>query len=149
MVMSSVQYIVVRKDLVPVMGIGKTAAQVAHASLGVLLTKEEKTRYDRLPTGTPVRFAEEITRLIHGKDVDAWFRGKFTKLVVYVKTKQKLLNLAKKLDNDNIRHKLIYDACHTMLEPEEENGTTLTCMGVIPISRDNIPKYLQKLRLLE
>jgi peptidyl-tRNA hydrolase len=33
--MSSIQYIVVRKDLVPIMGVGKTAAQVAHASLGV------------------------------------------------------------------------------------------------------------------
>ena len=34
-----VQYIVVRKDLVLQMGYGKLAAQVAHASLGVLLER--------------------------------------------------------------------------------------------------------------
>jgi peptidyl-tRNA hydrolase len=115
----------------------------------VLLTTEQKTRYDRLPTGSPVRITDEIIKLIHNKDVDSWLRGRFTKVVIYVKTKQKLLNLAKKLDNDGIRHKLIYDACHTMLEPEESNGTTLTCMGVIPVSKDNVPKCLRKLRLLE
>ena len=40
-----VQYIVVRKDLVKQMGYGKTAAQVAHASLGVLL-KDRQLRPD-------------------------------------------------------------------------------------------------------
>lgn len=142
--MSSVQYIVVRKDLVPKMGVGKTAAQVAHASLGAVIEKgyyEEENFF-----GTK---QWEVTNIIRGKDIDAWFRGRFTKLVVYVKTKQKLLNLAKKLDNEGIRYKLIYDACHTVLEPEESDGTTLTCMGVIPISRDNIPKFLRKLQLLE
>lgn len=140
----SVQYIVVRKDLVPKMGIGKTAAQVAHASLGAVIEKgivDISSGYYAVPAPG--------TKLIRNEAVNAWFDGKFTKLVVYVKTKTKLLNLAKKLDNEGIRYKLIYDACHTMLEPEEENGTTLTCMGVIPISRDNIPKCLWKLQLLE
>lgn len=144
-----VQYIVVRKDLVPQMGVGKTAAQVAHASLGTLLINKEKTRYDRLPTGSPVIFVDKIVSLIHNKEVDSWLNGRFTKIIVYAKTKQKLLNLAKKLDNDGIKHKLIYDACHTVLEPEEPNGTTLTCMGIIPIRRDMVPKYLEKLQLLD
>jgi len=138
----SVQYIVVRKDLVLKMGIGKTAAQVAHASLGAVV---EKGLVDCSDGYYPVLG----TNLIRGKDVDVWFKGRFTKLVVYVKTKQKLLNLAQRLDLEKIRYKLIFDACHTMLEPEEEDGSTLTCMGVIPISRDNVPKCLRKLRLLE
>lgn len=139
--MSSVQYIVVRKDLVPIMGVGKTAAQVAHASLAAVIEKQKIHDTDSKTI--------EVSNIIKDKAVDSWFRGRFTKLVVYVKSKQKLLNLAEKLDFDKIRYKLIYDACNTVLEPEELNGTTLTCMGIIPISRDNIPKYLQKLRLLE
>lgn len=140
----SVQYIVVRKDLVPKMGVGKMAAQVAHASLGAVI---EKGLVDM--SFGPHMIPAPGTKLIRTEDVDAWFSGRFTKLVVYIKTKEKLLNLAKKLDKDNIRYKLIYDACLTMLEPEESDGSTLTCMGIIPISRDNIPKYLTKLQLLE
>lgn len=142
--MSSVQYIVVRKDLVEKMGIGKTAAQVAHASLGAVIERVQ----DEVE-GFSGRRVVETTKLIKTPDVNAWFNGIFTKLVVYVKTKQKLLNLAKKLDGDNIRYKLIYDACLTALDPEEEDGTTLTCMGIIPVNRDRVPKCLRKLQLLE
>lgn len=132
MVNECVQYIVVRKDLVPQMGVGKTAAQAAHASLAALLV--------HLPDGG--------VELSKDPAVLEWFAGRFTKLVVYVKTKQKLLNLAERLDSAGIGHKLIYDRCLTKLEPEEENGTTLTCMGIIPLRRDEIPKYLKKLQLL-
>lgn len=135
-----VQYIVVRKDLIEKMGIGKTSAQIAHASLGAVVEKimeEEGFSY------------VEKTQIIRSEDVDNWFNGLFTKIVVYVKAKTQLLNLAKKLDNDNIRIKLIYDNCSTKIDPEEENGTTLTCLGIIPINRNNVPKYLKKLQLLE
>jgi peptidyl-tRNA hydrolase len=123
-----VQYIIVRKDLVSVMGIGKTAAQVAHASLGAVLDKGQ---------------------LLDTPEVRGWLAGPFTKLVVYVRTKQKLLNLADKLDGLGIRNKRIYDACRTKLEPEESDGSTLTCVGVAPILADDTPKCLKTLRLLE
>jgi peptidyl-tRNA hydrolase len=125
--MEYVQYIVVRKDLVDIMGVGKVSAQVAHASLGVVLDGK---------------------KLLEHPNIYGWLEGPFVKLVCYVKTKQKLLNLSEKLDSENIRHKLIYDACRTMLEPEEPNGTTLTCFGVIPLARNDVPKCLQKLQLL-
>jgi peptidyl-tRNA hydrolase len=115
-----VQYIVVRRDLVEQMGVGKTAAQVAHASMGVILGKDGISITDN-------------------SNVVEWLSGRFTKLVVYAKSKEKLLNLEKKLDEGGIITKLIYNSCFTILKPEEENGTTLTCMGVIP---------LKKLRLL-
>lgn len=127
-----VQYIVVRKDLVPAMGVGKTAAQVAHASLAPLL--------DHLPDGG--------VKLTEAGAAKEWLRGRFTKLVVYVKTKQKMLNLSENLDNLGIVHRLIYDRCLTRLEPEEDEGTTLTCLGVVPLRRDDVPKCLKKLRLL-
>lgn len=125
--MSYVQYIVMRQDLIEQMGIGKTAAQAAHASLGVLLNGQQIKDDPR---------------------IKGWLSGAFTKLVCYVKTKQKLLNLAEKLDEENIECKLIYDNCRTQLEPEEKNGTTLTCLGVIPLERGGVPKCLAKLRLL-
>ncbi len=134
-----VQYIVVRKDLVPLMGYGKTAAQVAHASLGVIIGREN---INQLRNG-------DASFILDQPNVIGWFNGPFVKLVVYVKTKQKLLNLALRLDEEQIRHKLIYDACRTMLEPEEENGSTLTCMGVAPVDRNNVPKCLRGLQLLD
>jgi len=127
-----VQYIVVRKDLVPQMGVGKTAAQVAHASLATLL----------------VHLSDGSTELSKAPAVCEWLAGRFTKLVVYVKTKQKMLNLAEKLDSLEIGHKLIYDKCLTRLEPEESDGTTLTCMGIAPLRRDEVPKCLKGLQLL-
>lgn len=124
----AVQYLVVRQDLVETMGTGKTAAQLAHASLGAILDEGQ---------------------IIDTPATKAWLNGRFTKLVVYVKTKQKLLNLAEKLEEqEEIGVKLIYDACFTVLIPEEKDGTTLTCMGVEPLFEDKIPKSLKKLRLL-
>jgi len=123
-----VQYIIVRKDLVEKMGVGKTAAQVAHASLGVLLDNNHK--------------------LIENDSVNKWLNGIFTKIVIYAKSKISLLNIAEKLDKDGFKIKLIYDCCLTKLEPEE-NGTTLTCVGVVPIDRNKVPDYIKKLRLLE
>lgn len=125
-----IQYIIVRKDLVPVMGTGKTAAQVAHASLGAV-------------------FEGRTGQLIDDPAVRGWLAGPFTKLVVYVKTKQKLLNLMDRLEEAGIRHKPIYDACRTKLKPEESNGSTLTCVGLAPIASAEAPKFLTKLRLLE
>ena len=121
------QYIIVRKDLVEMMGYGKLAAQVAHASLGAVL---------------------ENKQIIEDPAVERWLSGPFAKVVCYVKTKTKLLNLMKKLEDEDIRVKPIYDACRTVLEPEEEDGTTLTCIGVIPLPRNNIPKCLQVVQLL-
>lgn len=123
-----VQYIVVRKDLVEIMGIGKTSAQVAHASLGAIL---------------------DDGRLIEDDATKKWLGGRFTKLVVYVKSKEALLNLSKKLDDEGIRNVKINDACFTKLIPENEDGTTLTCIGIIPLERNAVPKCLKKLQLLD
>jgi peptidyl-tRNA hydrolase len=151
-----VQYIVVRKDLVEQMGYGKLAAQCCHASLGVLLEKkyykvsEEDGIIDIFGKIFPdLQMNKEVIGLVDNDGVKKWLRSRFTKLVVYVKSKQALLNLVNKLDEERIKYKTIYDCCLTKLEPEEENGTTLTCMGIIPINREEVPKCLRKLQLLD
>ncbi len=126
--MSYVQYIIVRKDLVETMGVGKTAAQVAHASIGSIILNG---------------------KIINTEEVRGWLSGTFTKIVLYTKSKQKLLNIIEKCKEEGLFYKAIYDACRTKLQPEEDNGTTLTCIGISPINIKNVPKFLSKLRLLD
>lgn len=132
-----VQYIVVRKDLVELMGYGKLSAQVAHASLGAVFGREE---YEKVLKG-------EI-EFLKNPNLYGWLKGSFAKIVCYINTKTKLINLAEKLEKDGIKCKLIYDSCLTKIQPEENNGTTLTCMGTYPIKKENTPKYMKKLQLL-
>lgn len=122
-----VQYIVMRKDLIPKMGIGKACAQAAHAAIAAIT---------------------EDGKLINNEVIPIWLEGSYTKFTVYVKTKVKLLNLSNRLTRDGIKNNLIWDTCRTQLEPEEEDGTILTCMGVVPMHRDNVPRYLGKLMFL-
>lgn len=157
--MECVQYIVVRKDLnIPP---GKLAAQVSHASLGSVLErkhtlilnqeiyKQDDGRQTYSLSGLDLFLIQRNVSLLDTREARSWFEGRFTKLVVYVKSKQKMLNLSEKLIDLKIINKLIYDACNTVLEPEEDNGTTLTCMGIEPIEREKVPKCLKTLRLLD
>ena len=123
-----VQYIIIRKDLIETMGVGKTAAQVAHASVGSVILDG---------------------KIIESEEIKGWLNGTFTKVVLYVKSKQKLLNIMKKCEDENIFYKPIYDSCRTKLTPEEKDGTTLTCIGISPLNILNVPKFLTKLRLLD
>jgi len=151
-----IQYIVVRRDLVEQMGPGKLAAQCCHASLGVLLTKKKyyKDYAGRIisPFDDGYSFSGpyvEKVELIDDEATTKWINSRFTKLVCGIRNKEKLLNLAEKLDNDGIRYKLIFDACFTKLSAEESDGSCLTCLGIIPINRNDVPKYLHKLQLLD
>lgn len=154
--MESLQYIVIRRDLN--MPIGKMISQCCHASIGSILERKHtiiaNDDIHSLPAGFQFvdnegLFKHRNVRLLDTKESRSWFEEKFTKIVVGIKSKQKMLNLSEKLTDLGIINKLIYDACNTVLEPEEDNGTTLTCMGVAPLYRDNVPKCLQVLRLLD
>lgn len=80
-----------------------------------------------------------------------WFNGSFTKCVLEARNKTHLLeakNIAEELGMvDGKDFFCIYDNCYTELEPEEEDGTTLTCIGFVPMDAEVIDKVGKKYQL--
>ena len=138
------QVIVVRKDLN--MSVGKTAAQVSHASLGALLKMFNKSdiweggAFPSVGTHMEVKFE-------HDSFLDKWLNGIFTKICLGVKNEASLLKLYKKIqeENPNIPIVLIEDCGLT-----EFNGVpTNTCIGIGPYWSDEIDEFTHKLQLLK
>ena len=77
------QVIVVRKDLK--MPPGKLAAQVAHASMAVILNAMTKST-----DGNGVKYTLSC---VSGDPIDSWISGSFTKVVVGVESEQELERL--------------------------------------------------------
>lgn len=133
------QILIVRKDLG--MSIGKICAQVSHGSMAFL--------------SWFIRNNADLDGHIDGwidEDIlHNWIEGKFTKCVLQAKNKNQLLKA--KIMAEEIGMKegkdfwLIYDNCHTELEPEEENGTTLTVIGFRPMESEIIDKIGKKYQL--
>lgn len=115
-----VQFIIVRTDLN--MTHGKMAAQVAHASLKSVLPYQ------------------------NDQHVKSWLSGKFTKIVLRVKNFNQLRKLCDNFKADGIIHKEIWDLCLTEIQRETESGT-LTCVGLKPIPKSLVPKYINGLQL--
>lgn len=113
------QVIVVRTDLK--MSVGKTCAQVAHASLGSALVamKNEKRWYE------------------------AWDREGQKKVVVKVKDEDEILELYQMAKSSGLSCYLVNDAGLTELEP----GTTTT-LGIGPAPNEVIDKVTGDLKLL-
>jgi len=133
------QVIVIRKDLN--MSSGKLAAQVSHASIAPITKKMIKTEEK----------SKTIYKLeLNKKDdfdlaMELWLSNRFTKVVVYVKSEQALLNVYNKAKEKGLPCALIQDAGFT-----EFNGEpTYTCVGIGPC----FPKYFEgitnKLRLFQ
>lgn len=137
------QVIVVRKDLG--MSIGKTAAQVSHASLGALLTLFNKKDIWEEGTFPSVGTHMEVN-FEHNSFLDKWLNGIFTKICLGIKNESSLLKLYKKIkeENPNIPIVLIEDCGLT-----EFNGIpTNTCIGIGPYWSDEIDVFTNKLQLL-
>lgn len=123
------QLIIARKDLH--MSAGKLAAQVSHASMAWL--SHVIRRSPRTDDGNKYTYAVEIEKNI----VEQWLNGIFTKTVCEAKTKAHLLKSVTLAEEQGLQEGtdffLIKDSCLTELEPEEEDGTTLTCIGFRPL----------------
>ena len=123
------QVIVVNRNLN--MPQGKLAAQVSHASLGALFKCGLKTD-DMLHID-----------LREGDAVEQWLNGSFTKIVLYVKSDEKLVQVFNKAEAAGLPCTLITDAGHTVFDKP-----TRTCVGIGPIFPDQLIGITDKLRVL-
>ena len=137
------QVIVVRKDLK--MRKGKIAAQVAHASLGAILSQMEKQEYlhtDECDVVTPCYVHAMIYK--KGSAADNWINGMFTKVVVSCDSEKELLDMYKKAKNKGLIATLITDSGKT----EFHGKATHTCLAVGPDLADEIDEVTGHLPLL-
>ena len=134
------QIIVVREDLN--MSRGKIGSQVAHASMKSLADAMTKTTdEDGNSTGLVLTYSDSL----NDKELKEWLDGSFTKIVVYVKSEQKLMDLYHKVKEAGLRVSLIIDNGTT-----EFNGVkTKTCIAIGPHSAERIDPFTKKYPLLK
>lgn len=134
------QIIVVREDLN--MSRGKISSQVAHASMKALV--------DAMHKGIGIsNEVEEMTLTFSDSENDLelkeWLAGSFTKIVVYVKSEEKLMNLYNKVKEAGLRVSLIVDNGTT-----EFNGVrTKTCIAIGPHNAERIDPFTKRYPLLK
>lgn len=141
--MKSKQVIVVNKSLN--MPPGKLSAQVAHASMGALLDMAYGWTDEEIGTGffIPLEADPEAHDFIPNATGD-WLNGIFTKIVVYVKSEEKLINIYKKSKEKGLPCYLIEDSGATFFDKP-----TKTCVGIGPCWEDDFIGITDKLQLLE
>jgi len=118
-------YCVMRTDLNLVaeggtVPLGKLMAQAGHAFVGCLFKLNEAQIVEYMDSGTQ------------------------PKIVLRVKNEKDLMRAALECEAVNIPFYLVKDAGRTVFaEP------TFTCVGIGPIAKQNLPKFIQRLQLLE
>lgn len=120
---------IMRKDLK--MSHGKLAAQVGHCAEAYWLrllrnhVEQEENGYI-------------LTANVSGEIFEQYINGAIVKTICEARNKNHLLKAKAKAEElgliENNDFGLIYDKCLTELEPEEENGTTLTGIWFRPLS---------------
>src|SRR5574343_31607 len=130
------QVIVVRKDLN--MRKGKLAAQVAHASMKVILDKMERRRLGN------TKYSEVSFLLEDDEPLDLWLSNRFTKVVVSVDSEKELEDIYNKASALNVPCSYIIDAGLT----EFGGVPTATCAAVGPFDPDTIDIICGHLKLL-
>lgn len=120
------QVIVVRKDLN--MRKGKIAAQVAHASMGTILSLMQKGKEHYPRTSDVMVTRTWKLEVAQGAPLELWLNGPFAKIVVYVNSEAELLTIEAKAKELNVLNYLIIDSGKT-----EFNGVpTKTCIAIGP-----------------
>lgn len=129
------QIIVVREDLN--MSRGKIASQAAHASMKVLTDAMVRTGTDTS--------SDSLVLNIEDPELNAWLLGSFTKIVVYVKNEEKLMQLYDKVQKAGLRVSLIIDNGLT----EFDGVKTRTCIAIGPHAAERIDPFTKKYPLLK
>lgn len=133
------QVIVVRRDLN--MSPGKLGAQVAHASVGALLSQSKMVdEDDGITVSAKVRGfrAIELT-----SEVDRWLLGSNVKIVVGVDSEQELLAVYEKAQNKQLLRSIIKDEARTEL-----SKPAYTTVGIGPADPEKINEITGDLKLL-
>ena len=133
---------IIRKDLH--LSLGKLAAQVGHCA------EAYWTRLIRNNIiGQVIETNDYRTDCIDiDKDTyEEYINGSFVKTICEAKNKNHLLKAKIKAEElglvEDVDFGMIYDNCYTELEPEEENGTTLTGIWFKPLP-DEIAHQISK-----
>lgn len=134
---------IVRKDLN--LSAGKLAAQLSHCAEAYWLHLIR----DSLYTNEQSAYSDLI---LDKQMVDGYILGKIIKTICEARNKNHLLK-ARELANEaglveGKDYGFIYDLCLTELEPEEENGTTLTAFWTGPLPTETAHKISKKYHLL-
>lgn len=133
------QIIVIRKDLN--MPSGKLAAQVSHASLGCILKLANKEN-------TEETFSLNLQLNQKNKSDKAvidWLNFRFTKVVLYVKSEEKLVEIYEKAKLKGLNTVIIEDAGFTCFD----GVVTKTCIGIGPCYKEDLIGVTEKLQLLK
>ena len=142
------QLIIARKDLN--MSTGKLAAQVSHASMAFLTNIiKENLSFVRVDSEKNPHCYLEIE--VDSGIYDEWLNGSFTKIVCQAKNKNQIMKavtIAQELGLvEGKDYFLIRDNCLTELEPEDEDGRTLTCIGFVPMDSSIVEQISKKFQL--
>jgi PTH2 family peptidyl-tRNA hydrolase len=132
------QVIVVRKDLN--MRKGKLAAQVAHASMKVILDNMNTHVYE-WPGGSSVEWTLETRP---DTPLHEWLYGIFTKIVLYVESEDAIEALKNRCHFNGVPCAVITDAGLTEFHGEP----TVTCIAIGPDWSDKIDDITGGLPLL-
>lgn len=137
------QIIIARKDLN--MSPGKLAAQVSNGSMAFLIWM---IRDNSHPLACQGEYESKFR--IENDLYEQWINGEFTKCILQAKNKNQLLKAKTMAEELGMKKGkdfwLIYDNCHTELEPEE-NGRTLTVIGFKPMDSGIIDQIGRKYHL--
>ena len=135
------QIIVVRKDLQ--MSSGKTAAQVAHASMGVFFDWM-KENYNIVNVNNDITYTQYSLRLLNDGVVYNWFNGAFTKVVLGVDSLDELMAIDTLVKERGLLSCLITDNGLT-----EFSGPTVTCLAIGPLLDNEFADITSHLKLLK
>ena len=141
-VMKAKQVIIVRTDLPKefLENRGKIAAQVAHASLGALLSCSNMQN-----SMSDIGLVMLTLRMGKNGAMHDWLENKFTKICLKCNSLEELLELEKAAKDAHFPCALITDAGDTIFN----HVPTVTCLGIGPawdVDLDKITKHLKLLR---
>lgn len=130
------QTIVVRADLN--MPKGKMAAQVAHASMGAILTFVGLVAGEGTDNGPLYHYQTDVPEPVH-----RWLSGDFAKIVLKCHSLDDLLELVIRAESQGVPYKLIKDNGTTFFDKP-----TVTCIALGPWEAEVINEMTKEFKLM-